>query len=66
MLLLRLLLIFSALAIILAGGMYVFTRNRRYLSIAWQVARFVLFALLVFGALYVLERYVLIGWRILL
>ena len=29
MLILRLLLILSALSIILAGGMYVFTRNRR-------------------------------------
>ena len=66
MLILRLLLIFSALAIILAGGMYVFTRNRRYLSLAWQIVRFVVFAALVFAALYLLERYVLTGWRVLL
>ncbi len=66
MLILRLLFFFSALAIILAGGMYVFTRNRRYLGLAWQIARFVGFAILIFAALYVLERYVLIGWRILL
>jgi hypothetical protein len=66
MLILRLLLILSALAIILSGGMYVFTRNRRYLGLAWQIVRFTVFALLIFGALFVLERYVLIGWRILL
>lgn len=66
MLILRLLLLFSALAIILSGGMYVFTRNRRYLKLSWQIVRFVAFALLVFAALYVLERYVLVGWRILL
>ena len=66
MLILRLLLILSALAIILTGGMYVFTRNRHYLGLAWQIARFVGFALLIFAALFVLERYVLIGWSILL
>ena len=65
MLILRLLLILSALAIILSGGMYVFTRNRRYLNLTWQIVRFVVFAMLIFAALYVLERYVLIGWKIL-
>ena len=65
MLILRLLFILSALAIILSGGMYVFTRNRRYLGLAWQIVRFTVYVLLIFGALFVLERYVLIGWRIL-
>ncbi len=66
MLILRLFLILSALAIILTGGMYVFTRNRRYLGLAWQIVRFVVFAILIFAALFVLERYVLIGWSVLL
>ncbi|OGT00740.1 MAG: hypothetical protein A3K04_07765 [Gallionellales bacterium RBG_16_56_9] len=66
MLILRLLFILAALSIILTGAMYVFTRNRRYLNLAWQIIRFVVFALLVFAALFVLERYVLTGWRILL
>ena len=66
MLILRLFLILSALAIILSGGMYVFTRNRRYLGLAWQIVRFAVFAMLIFAALFVLERYVLIGWSILL
>jgi hypothetical protein len=66
MLILRLLFILSALAIIMAGGMFVFTRNRRYLGLAWQIVRFTAFVLLIFAALYVLERYVLIGWSILL
>lgn len=65
MLILRLLLILSALAIVISGGMYLFTKNRRYLSLAWQIARFVMFALLIFGVLFILERYVLIGWRML-
>ncbi len=63
---LRLFLILAALAIILSGVMYVFTRNRRYLSLAWQIVRFVVYLLLVFGLLYVLERYVLVGLRIFL
>lgn len=66
MLLLRLLLVFSALLIVLSGGMYLFTRQRHYLRFAWQVVRFVVIVLLVFGVLFLLERYVLIGWRVLL
>jgi hypothetical protein len=63
---LRLLLILSALGIILSGGMYLFTSNRRYLGLAWEIVRFTVFALLLFGALYLLERYVLIAWKVLL
>ena len=63
MLILRLLFILSALAIVLSVGMYLFTHTRRYLSLAWQIARFVMFALLIFVVLFILERYVLIGWR---
>lgn len=66
MLILRLLLVLAALAIVLSGGMYLFTRKRRYLNFAWQVVRFVVVVLLVFAVLFVLERYVLVGWRILL
>jgi hypothetical protein len=66
MLVLRLLLIISAISIALAGGMYLVTRNQRYLKLAGQILRFVVFALLIFAALFVLERYVLVGWRILL
>ena len=66
MLILRILLILSALTIVLSGGMYIFTRNSRYLRFAWQCVRFVVIVLLVFGVLYLLERYVLIGWKVLL
>ena len=65
MLILRLLLVLAALSIILSGGMYLVTRNRRYLSLAWQIVRLLVFLLLIFGLLYLLERYVLIGWKIL-
>lgn len=66
MLALRLFLILSALIIVLSCGMYLFTRQQRYLRFAWQVVRFGIVTLLVFGVLFLLERYVLIGWRVLL
>lgn len=65
MLALRLLLVLAALLIVLSGGLYIFTREVRYLRFTWQVARFVVVLLLVFGVLFLLERYVLVGWRIL-
>jgi hypothetical protein len=66
MLILRLFLLFSALTIVLSGGLYIFTRNSRYLQFAWQVVRFTAVAMLVFGVLFLLERYVLIAWQVLL
>ncbi|HEY4697743.1 MAG TPA: hypothetical protein VIH29_07035 [Gallionella sp.] len=66
MLILRLFLVLVTLLLVLSGGMYFFTRDRRYLKFAWQTLRFTAFLLLVFLLLFVLERYVLIGWRILL
>ncbi len=48
--------------ITIAGStvMYLFTRNRRYLTFAWRVIQFAFVFLLVFMALYVLERLVLV------
>ncbi len=48
--------------ITIAGSMalYLFTRNRRYLTVAWRVFQFAFVFLLVFMALYVLERLVLV------
>jgi intracellular septation protein A len=66
MLVLRLLFILSAIAMVVFGGLYLFTHNRRYLNLVWQIARFVFYAVLIFVLLYVLERYVLTGWRVLL
>lgn len=66
MIILRLLFLLSALGIVLSGGMYIFTRNNYYLRLAWQIVRFIGFMALVFGALFLLERYVLVGWGILL
>lgn len=66
MILLRLLLILLVLLVVLSGGMYLFTRDPRYLRFAWQVVRFMVFLLLAFAVLFVLERYVLTAWRVLL
>lgn len=66
MLVLRLLLVIITLLLVLSGGMYLLTRDRRYLGFAWQTLRFTVFLLLVVALLFILERYVLVGWRILL
>lgn len=66
MLILRLFLMLVTLLLVLSGGMYVFTRDRRYLKFAWQILRFAAVLLLLFAVLFVLERYVLTGWRVLL
>ena len=66
MLILRLFLVLVTLLLVLSGGMYIFTRNRRYLKFAWQTLRFTALLLLLFAVLLVLERYVLAGWRVLL
>lgn len=66
MLILRLLILLVALLLVLSGGMYIFTRNRRYLDFAWQTIRFTIVLLLVFALLYLLERYVLVGWLAIL
>jgi hypothetical protein len=66
MLILRFALVVVALMVVLSGGMYVFTRDVRYYRFAWQVIRFSVLLLVVFGLLFLLERYVLVAWRVLL
>jgi hypothetical protein len=60
MLVLRLIGVLVLIAIAGSLAMYLFTRNRRYLSFAWRVFQFAFVFLLVFMALYVLERLVLV------
>ncbi len=61
----RLALLFSALLIATSFATYIFTRDARYLRFAWQVGQFILLVILVFGALFLLERYGLVAWRVL-
>ena len=63
MMILRVIVFLSALLIALSGVMYLLTQDKSYLKFAWQVARFVFYALLIFVLLFILERYLLIGWR---
>ncbi|HLF39369.1 MAG TPA: hypothetical protein VI545_06760 [Burkholderiales bacterium] len=60
MLVLRLIGILALIAIVGSIALYLFTRNRRYLTFAWRVFQFAFVFLLVFMALYVLERLVLV------
>jgi len=66
MLILRLVVILVALLLVISGGMYIYTRNRRYLKFAWQTLRFTVLLLFVFALLFLLERYALVGWKVLL
>jgi len=59
-LVLRLIGILVLIAIIGSIALYIFTRNRRYLTIARRVFQFAFVFLLIFLALYVLERLVLV------
>lgn len=64
MLILRLYLILVTLLLVLSAGMYIFTGQQRYRDFAWQTVRFTILLVLVFGLLFLLERYVLVGWRV--
>jgi hypothetical protein len=60
MLVLRLVGILVLVAIVGSLALYLFTRNRRYLTFAWRIFQFAFVSLVIFMALYVLERLVLV------
>ena len=60
MLVLRLVGLLVLITIAGSFALYLFTRNRRFLTFAWRVLQFAIVFLLVFMALYVLERLVLV------
>lgn len=62
--LIRLALLISILLIVSSAVLYVLTRDPRYPRFGWQVVRFMAYVLLVFGALYLLERYGLVAWKV--
>ncbi len=64
--LIRLALLLSILIVAISAVLYILTRDPRYPRFAWQVLRFMAYVLLVFGVLYLLERYGLVAWRVLL
>ena len=60
--LIRFALLISLLLISASAFMFLLTRDARYSRFAWQVARFIVYVLLVFGVLYLLERFGLAAW----
>ena len=64
--LIRFALLISALLIVGSFAAYLFTHDSRYLRFAWQVVRFILIVVMVFGVLYLLERYGLVAWKVFL
>ncbi len=60
--LIRLALLISILLIVGSTIMFLFTRDERYSRFARQVARFIIYVLLIFGVLYMAERFGLVAW----
>jgi hypothetical protein len=55
--LIRLAFLLSILLIAASAVMFLFTRDPRYTRFAWQVVRFLVSVMLIFGVLYLLERF---------
>ncbi|MBI5891532.1 MAG: hypothetical protein HZB47_12835 [Nitrosomonadales bacterium] len=62
--LIRLALLISVLLIAASSVLFLLTRDPRYSRFAWQVARFIVYVLLIFGVLYLLERFGLVAWLV--
>ena len=56
----RLLIFLTLVAVGVAGLLYLFTRNRRYLKFARQLLMFTFIFIVIFAVLFVLERFILI------
>jgi hypothetical protein len=63
--LIRFALLLSILLIGSSAVLYLLTRDPRYARFVWQVVRFMAYVLLIFGVLYLLERYGLVAWMVL-
>lgn len=60
MIVVRLLFVLTLLALAVSGALYLFTGNRRYVRYVWNVLKFGVILIVVFGALVVAERFVLL------
>lgn len=60
MIIIRLLFVLACIALALSGALYFLTGEKRYLRFVWQVLKFGVILIVVFGALIVAERLVLI------
>lgn len=59
MLVLRFLLIFGVIAVTVSLGVYVITRDKRYLRFSWQLFKFSSILLLVIGGIIAMGRIIL-------
>lgn len=66
MVVLRLFFLLSALLLAASGIMYLVTRDCRYRDFAVRLLRFAAMVILLYGLLFAIERFVLVGWGILI
>ena len=59
MLVLRFLLIFGVIAVLVSLGVYLITRDKRYLRFTWQLFKFSAVLVLVIGAVMAMGRIIL-------
>jgi hypothetical protein len=62
--LIRFALLISIMLIAGSAIMFLITRDARYLRFIWQIARFIVYVLLIFAVLYLLERFGLAAWLV--
>ena len=60
MIIIRLLFVLACIALALSGALYFLTGEKRYLQFVWKVLKFGVILIVVFGALIVAERLVLL------
>lgn len=60
MIIIRLLFVLACIALAVSGALYFMTGDKRYLRFVWQVLKFGVILIVVFGALMVGERLVLL------
>ena len=60
MIIIRLLFVLACIALAVSGALYFMTGDKRYLHFVWQVLKFGVILIVVFGALMVGERLVLL------
>jgi len=60
MIVIRIFLVFAVLLVVGALAVYLFTKDRRYLRLAWRLFRFFIMLFVAVGLIYVLERLILI------
>jgi hypothetical protein len=60
MLIVRFVAVLSLLSVVIAFGLFLYTRNRRYLTWSWRILQFAVVFAVVVMVLFVLERLVLV------